>query len=126
MQRVRPNIAAEVRRLLRFLFIRLYPVPANSSRSILQSLAAISSVFRVVLAALRRQVDPQSVRSRKSAVNVRPPLDPSPFLESAPTPVPSENLIHRWPRDAVRYSFIVSDFHRLLLASLPAHRESNS
>jgi hypothetical protein len=28
--------------------------------------------------------------------------------------------------DAVRYSFIVSDFHRLLLASLPAHRDSNS
>jgi hypothetical protein len=28
--------------------------------------------------------------------------------------------------DAVRYSFIVSDFHRLLLAGLPAHRESNS
>jgi len=27
--------------------------------------------------------------------------------------------------DAVRYSFIVSDFHRLLLASLPAHRDSN-
>jgi hypothetical protein len=85
MQRLRPNIAAEVRRLLRFLFIRLYPVPANSSRSIFQSLAAISSVFRVVLAALRRQLDPQSVRSRKSAVNVRPPLDPCPFLESAPT-----------------------------------------
>ena len=59
----------------------------------------------------------------REQVNVRPPLDPSPFLESAPTPVPSENLIHRWPRDAVRYSFIVSDFHRLLLANLPAHRE---
>jgi hypothetical protein len=28
--------------------------------------------------------------------------------------------------DAVRCSFIVSDFHRLLLASLPAHRDSNS
>jgi hypothetical protein len=28
--------------------------------------------------------------------------------------------------DAVRYSFIVSDFHQLLLASLPAHRDSNS
>jgi hypothetical protein len=28
--------------------------------------------------------------------------------------------------DAVRYSFIVSDFHRLLLAGLPAHRDSNS
>ena len=28
--------------------------------------------------------------------------------------------------DAVRYSFIASDFHRLLLASLPAHRDSNS
>jgi hypothetical protein len=28
--------------------------------------------------------------------------------------------------DAVRYSFIVPDFHRLLLASLPAHRDSNS
>jgi hypothetical protein len=28
--------------------------------------------------------------------------------------------------DAVRYSFIVSDFHRLLFASLPAHRDSNS
>ena len=28
--------------------------------------------------------------------------------------------------DAVRYSFIVSDFHRLLVASLPAHRDSNS
>ena len=28
--------------------------------------------------------------------------------------------------DAVRYSFIVSDSHRLLLASLPAHRDSNS
>jgi len=28
--------------------------------------------------------------------------------------------------DAVRYFFIVSDFHRLLLASLPAHRDSNS
>jgi hypothetical protein len=25
--------------------------------------------------------------------------------------------------DAVRYSFIVSDFHQLLLAGLPAHRE---
>ena len=28
--------------------------------------------------------------------------------------------------DVVRYSFIVSDFHRLLLAGLPAHRNSNS
>jgi hypothetical protein len=28
--------------------------------------------------------------------------------------------------DAVRYFFIVSDFHRLLLASLPAHKDSNS
>jgi hypothetical protein len=28
--------------------------------------------------------------------------------------------------DVDRYSFIVSDFHRLLLASLPAHRDSNS
>ena len=28
--------------------------------------------------------------------------------------------------DAVRYSFIVSDFHRLLLDGLQAHRDSNS
>jgi hypothetical protein len=28
--------------------------------------------------------------------------------------------------DVDRYAFIVSDFHRLLLASLPAHRDSNS
>jgi hypothetical protein len=28
--------------------------------------------------------------------------------------------------DVVRYSFIASDSHRLLLASLPAHRDSNS
>ena len=34
------------------------------------------------------------------------------------------NANARLGADVVRYSFIVSDFHRLLLAGLPAHSES--